>query len=140
MEKEIEIRITFPGDKKVNAEFDGFVVKTDQPVKYGGDNSAPAPLDYFFASIGTCTGFYILSFCEKRKIPTENISLVQRIEYGKTTDGKTSIERIIIEILVPADFPEKYHNALIKVAENCIVKKTIMNPPKFETRTVVQRA
>jgi putative redox protein len=139
MEKEIEIKVTFPGGKKVDAEFDGFVVKTDQPVKYGGDNSAPAPLDYFFASIGTCAGFYILSFCEKRKIPTENISLVQRIEYGKTTDGKTFLERIVIEILVPADFPEKYHNALVKAAESCAVKKTIMNPPKFEIRTVVQR-
>src|SRR4030043_1497355 len=137
MEKAIEIKITFPGGKKVNAEFDGFVVKTDQPVKYGGDNSAPAPLDYFFASIGTCAGFYILSFCEKRKIPTENISLVQHIEYGKTTDGKIFLERIIIEILVPTDFPEKYHNALVKAAESCAVQKTIMNPPKFEIRTAV---
>ena len=135
----MEIKITFPGDKKVNAEFDGFVIKTDQPAKYGGENSAPSPYDYFLASIGTCAGFYILSFCDKHKIPTENISLVQRIEYGRTTDGKTFLERIVIEILVPSGFPEKYHNALTKAAESCAVKKTIMNPPKFEIRTAVQR-
>jgi putative redox protein len=134
----MEINITFPGGKKVNAEFDGFVVRTDQPVKYGGENSAPAPYDYFLASIGTCAGIYILSFCQERKIPTEQVSLRQRLEFGKTPEGKSFIDKILIEILIPQDFPEKYHNALIKVADQCAVKKAIMNPPKFEIRTVVQ--
>lgn len=134
----MEIKITFPGGKRVNAEFDGFVIKTDQPVKYGGENSAPSPYDHFLASIGTCAGFFILSFCEKRNIPTENISLVEHLEHGKTKDGKTFIEKIVLEIIVPPDFPEKYHSALIKVADQCSVKKTILNPPKFEVRTMVK--
>jgi putative redox protein len=134
----MEINISFPGGKKVNAEFNGFVVRTDQPVKYGGENAAPAPYDYFLASIGTCAGIYILSFCQERKIPTERVSLRQRLEFGKTPEGKSFIEKILIEIHVPQDFPEKYHNALIKVADQCAVKKAIMNPPKFEIRTVVQ--
>lgn len=133
----MEIKITFPGGKRVNAEFEGFVIKTDQPVKYSGENSTPSPYDYFLASIGTCAGFFVLSFCEKRNIPTENISLAERLEYGKTKDGKTFIEKIVLEIIVPPDFPEKYHNALIKVADQCSVKKTILSPPKFEVKTKV---
>jgi len=81
----------------------------------------------------------VLSFCEKRNIPTEHISLIQRNEYGKRDEGKTFLEKIIIEIIVPPGFPEKYHNALIKVADQCAVKKTIMNPPKFEVKTIVQQ-
>jgi putative redox protein len=107
-------------------------------VKYGGENSAPSPYDHFLASIGTCAGFFVLSFCEKRNIPTENISLVERLEHGKTKDGKTFIEKIVLEIIVPPDFPEKYHSALIKVADQCSVKKAILNPPKFEVRTMVK--
>ncbi len=122
----------------MNAEFNGFVVKTDQPVKYGGENSAPSPYDYFLASLGTCAGIYILGFCQERKIPTERVSLTQRLEYGKTPEGKTFIDKIVIEILVPQEFPEKYHNALVKVADQCAVKKTILNPPKFEIRTIVK--
>jgi len=80
----------------------------------------------------------VLSFCEKRNIPTEHISLIQRNEYGKRDEGKTFLEKIIIEIIVPPAFPEKYHNALIKVADQCAVKKTIMNPPQFEVKTIVQ--
>jgi ribosomal protein S12 methylthiotransferase accessory factor len=135
----MEIKITFPGGKKVNAEINGFIIHTDQPLKYGGEGSAPSPFEHFLASIGTCAGFYVLSFCDKREISTEKISLVQRLEYGKTENGKTFIEKIVIEIIVPPAFPEKYHKALIKVADHCAVKKTIMNPPKFEIKTIVRK-
>jgi ribosomal protein S12 methylthiotransferase accessory factor len=134
----MEIKISFPGKKRVNAEFNGFVITTDQPPKYGGDGSAPSPFDHFLASIGTCAGIYVLGFCEERKIPTEHISLIQRLEYGKTQDGKAFIEKIVIEIGVPSDFPEKYHKALVKVADQCAVKKIIMHPPLFEIRTSVK--
>ena len=133
----MEIKITFPGRKRVDAEMNGYVIRTDQPAKYGGDASAPAPFDYFLASIGTCAGIYVLSFCEERKIPTEGISLVQRLEYGEKETGKKFIEKIVIEITVPPSFPEKYHKTLIKVADRCAVKKAIMNPPKFEVNTRV---
>ena len=133
----MEIKITFPGRKRVDAEMTGYVIRTDQPAKYGGDASAPAPFDYFLASIGTCAGIYVLSFCEERKIPSEGISLVQRLEYGEKETGKKFIEKIVIEITVPASFPEKYLKTLIKVADQCAVKKAIMNPPKFEVKTQV---
>jgi putative redox protein len=138
VEDAIEIKITFPGGQKVNAEINGFTVQTDQPPKYGGEGSAPSPFEYFLASIGSCAGVYVLGFCEKRKIPTENISIIQRLEYIKLKDDKTYLDKIIIEILVPPSFPEKYHSALIKVADQCAVKKTIMSPPKFEIKTTVK--
>jgi ribosomal protein S12 methylthiotransferase accessory factor len=137
-EEAIEIKITFPGGKKVNAEFHNFTVKTDQSVKDGGEGSAPSPYEYFLASIGTCAGIYVLSFCENRKIPTGHISLEQRLEYRKIDEGKVVLDKIVIDIIVPPTFPEKYHQALMKVADQCAVKKTIMNPPNFEIRTIVQ--
>lgn len=134
----MEITISFPGGKKVNAEFNGMVVKTDQPAKYGGEGSAPSPFEYFLASIGTCAGIFVLSFCQERKIPTEGLSIKQRIEYVPNEAGKPVLDTIALDIHVPADFPQKYHNALIKVADQCAVKKTIANPPKFEVKTVVR--
>jgi len=133
----MEIKITFTGGKKVNAEIDGMVIPTDQPRKYGGEGSAPTPYDHFLASIGTCAGIYVLSFCEERKISTDRISLVERFEAEKKGD-KVVLTKIILEVIVPPEFPEKYHNALIKVIDQCAVKKTIMNPPKFAIRTIVK--
>lgn len=132
----MEIKITFPGGKKVNAEIDGMAILTDQPRKYGGEGSAPTPYDHFLASIGTCAGIYVLSFCEERKIPADRISLVERFEAEKRGD-KVVLTKIILEVIIPPEFPEKYYNALIKVVDQCAVKKTIMNPPQFDIRTVV---
>jgi putative redox protein len=135
----MDITITFPGGKKVNAEVNGMVIPTDQPKLEGGEDSAPGPYFHFLASIGTCAGIYVLSFCQERKIPTDNITLTERLEYATTPEGKSVLDTIAIDINVPPDFPEKYHRALSNVAYQCAVKKTIMNPPKFAIKTVVQK-
>jgi ribosomal protein S12 methylthiotransferase accessory factor len=58
------------------------------------------------------------------------------MEYS-VAEGKTALSKIAININVPPDFPEKYLDAVVRVAEQCAVKKTIMNPPAFEIKTVV---
>lgn len=133
----MEMTITFPGGKRVNAAFDTFTVATDQPPSSGGEGSAPSPFDYFLASIGTCAGIYVLSFCQQRNIATDNISLTQRMEFQPLADGKKRLATVVIDITVPPDFPEKYRHALVKSAELCAVKKAIADPPEFQVRTKV---
>lgn len=127
----MEMKITFPGGEKVNAEFDSRVVETDQPAQAGGEGSAPTPFDYFLASLGTCAGIYVLSFCRSRQIATEGLELTQRMEFDTAQDGKKRLARIAIEIQLPPGFPEKYRNAIVKAAELCTVKKVISDPPDF---------
>lgn len=127
----MEMKITFPGGKKVNAEINSRTVPTDQPLEGGGDGSAPTPFEYFLASLGTCAGIYVLSFCQQRQIATEGLMLHQRMEFIATEDGKRKLARVAIEIDLPPGFPEKYRNAIIKAAELCTVKKVIMDPPEF---------
>ncbi len=134
----MEITITFPGGKKVDASVNGMIVSTDQPKTQGGEGSAPSPYVLFLASLGTCAGIYVLSFCQERGIPTDGISLTERLEYAPGPDGKPILDTIALDINVPPDFPEKYHNALVKVADQCAVKKTIMQPPKFAIKTIVR--
>jgi putative redox protein len=129
------MEITFDGGKIVTAHLSsGHVIKTDQPVNGGGENSAPSPFDLFLASIGTCAGIYIKSFCDNRKVSSENIKLIQTADYNHETGLPKNIK---IEIQLPADFPEKYKEAIINVADLCKVKKTIANPPEFEVITSI---
>lgn len=127
----MDIKITFPGGKKVNAEMSGIVIPTDQPAEDGGEGSAPSPFSYFLASLGTCAGIYVLSFCQVRNIATEGMSLNQKMEFASTEDGKKRLAKVVIVITLPPGFPEKYRNAIIKTAELCAVKKAIMDPPEF---------
>ncbi len=130
----MNMEIYFPGNKRVNADYRGFTIETDQPRMGGGDNAAPAPFDLFLASIGTCAGIYVLSFCQQRNIPTENIRLIQELEHDPATH---LIKRIKIDIKLPANFPEQYKAAVIRSAELCAVKKHMDLPPEFKIITSV---
>ncbi len=127
-----EMEIVFPGNKKVDAIFDGKVIKTDQPIQAGGDGTAPAPFDLFLASIGTCAGIYVLGFCQARGIPTDGIKLIQRMNYNYQ---KRLFDKIELEIILPPEFPEKYKAAVINAADNCAVKKHLLNPPEIIVKT-----
>ena len=129
----MEMEIRYEGGKKVTADFRGFTVKTDQPPEDGGENSAPAPFEFFLASIGTCAGFYVLAFCESRKIDARDITL--RLLDERSVDG-TRLEAVRIEIHLPPEFPEKYRKAVIRSADQCSVKKAIKNPPEFDITCV----
>jgi putative redox protein len=129
-----QMTVTFPGGKCVNATFDGFEIATDQSEKYGGEGAYPEPFQYFLASLATCAGIFVLGFCQKRNIPHDGIRLVQSWDHDEKTHLLTTV-RIAIE--VPADFPDKYHSALVRAASQCTVKKTIENPPEFVVETVV---
>jgi ribosomal protein S12 methylthiotransferase accessory factor len=124
----MEMEIFFDGGKKVNASYNGNVIKTDQPLEAGGEGSAPAPFDLFLASIGTCAGIYVKGFCDQRGIPTDNIRIIQSMEYNHEA---RLIGKINLEIKLPADFPEKYKDAVINVANLCAVKKHLKSPPEI---------
>ena len=128
----MEYTISFEGGKKIHSKFRGFVIQTDQPKEDGGDNTAPTPFDLFLSSIGTCAGFYVLSFCEARELSTSGISLDLK---GLYNEDAGRLETVQLTIQLPAEFPEKYKKALIRTAEQCSVKKAIMNPPVFKIAT-----
>lgn len=125
----MDMIITFDGNKKVNAEYRGHVIKTDQSERAGGDGSAPEPFSLFLASIGTCAGIYAKSFCDQREIPTEGLRIVQSMEYDHQ-EGRISGIKLRIEL--PEEFPDKYKKALIASVNLCAVKRHLQNPPDIK--------
>ena len=129
------MEVTFDGGKVITAHLNDHIIRTDQSVMSGGQNSSPAPYDLFLASIGTCAGIYVKSFCDQRDITSENIKIIQSVEFDSQTKLPANIK---LDIQLPADFPEKYKAAVVNAAELCAVKKTINNPPKFEIITTIK--
>lgn len=125
----MEMDIVFPGGARVDAHFGNLVVQTNQ------DGTAPSPFALFLSSIGTCAGIYVLSFCQNRGLSTEGMRIVQRVHADPAT---RMVERVELEIVVPPGFPEKYHAALVRAANQCAVKKHMESPPEFDVRTRVE--
>ena len=124
----MEMDIVFPGGARVDAITNGMVITTNQ------DGSAPTPFGLFLASIGTCAGIYVASFCQQRGIPTDNIRIKQRMDVNPLT---RMIDHVELDIQLPPDFPEQYKAAVIRSAELCAVKKHLEQPPTFDVHTSV---
>jgi len=123
-----DMQITFPGGKKVAAQWHGFEIMTDQPAPVG-EGSAPTPFDLFLASLGTCAGIFALGFIQSRGLSAEGLGIAVSFERDEATH---LLSRTVMKITPPKDFPAKYLPALVKAAEQCLVKRTMDNPPKFE--------
>lgn len=124
-----EIKVTFPGGKRVDADYKGFLMKTDQPVYAGGEGTAPAPFDLFLGSIATCVGFYVLAFCQSRGYRTDQISVSMQMQKSKE---RKMIDKISFEIQLPPEFPDKYTKAIIKSVDSCAVKAHMVDAPDFD--------
>src|SRR5512132_3138058 len=113
--EEIIVRLT--GGRRVEAQLGEHRVVTDQPRENGGEDSAPSPFQLFLASIGTCAGIFVQGFCAKRGISSEGIRIRERTRY----DDEGTLVAVDLDIEVPASFPEKYREALVRVADQCSV-------------------
>lgn len=131
-----EIVVTLPGGRRVDARIGAHIVHTDQPLSAGGEESAPTPFQLFLASIGACAGIFVQGFCAARKLPTDGIRIVERPAFGE--NGVLLSVDLVVEL--PAAFPEKYRDALVKVVEQCSVKKAIAAQPTFSVRTSLSAA
>lgn len=127
-----EMKVYFEGKKRVVANLFGEIIATDQPVRAGGEGTAPAPFNLFLASLGTCAGIYVKGFCDSRGIPTDQIRIVQGMDFNQQTG---LLSKVVLDIQLPDDFPEKYKEAVIRAADQCKVKMTMMYPPEFEVIT-----
>jgi ribosomal protein S12 methylthiotransferase accessory factor len=124
--------VSFPGGSRVTAHYDGFEISTDQAQDSGGDGTAPEPFDLFLASLATCAGYYVLKFCSSRDISTDGV----RVRQSWERDENNTLVRIRLDIQVPPDYPDKYRKALVRAANTCSVKKTILDPPEITTEVV----
>jgi ribosomal protein S12 methylthiotransferase accessory factor len=122
----MDILITFPGGKRVDARFGDLTVVTDQPVAAGGSGAAVTPFDLFLASLGTCVGYYVLAYCQARGLPTEGLGLVERV----SDDPRTHLPaRVDVEVLLPPGFPDQHRAGVQRAAEHCKVKKMLEARP-----------
>jgi ribosomal protein S12 methylthiotransferase accessory factor len=128
-----EIEVTLPGGRRVDARLGGHVVHTDQPRDNGGEDTAPSPYQLFLASLATCAGIFVQGFCAKRGLATDGVRLALRAE----SDAETGVlERVAIDVHLPPGFPERYRDALVRVVDQCSVKRAIQAQPQFATRIV----
>ncbi len=118
----MDMKITFPDKLRVDAQYGPFDISTNQ------DGSTPPPFALFLASIGTCAGVYVLSFCKQRGLDTDGLEIVQSMD---TDPATRMIKTVNLDIKLPKNFPAKYKDAIMRSADQCAVKQHLIEPPNF---------
>lgn len=136
MNEPLEIVVTLPGGRRVDAQVGAHVVHTDQPRAAGGEESAPTPFQLFLASIGACAGIFVQGFCATRGLPTADIRIRERPHFA----DNGVLASVDLDIELPPTFPEKYRDAVLKVVQQCSVKKAIAAQPQINVRTALAPA
>lgn len=127
------IEVRFPGGKRIDAQVGDFIIQSDQPAKYGGNSTAPAPFDLFLASIATCAGIFAWNFCEMRQLSTAGLTL--NMECIEDTQRKM-LGEIRFHLRLPEGFPDKYRQGIVRAMEQCAVKRHMHQPPDFTVQVV----
>lgn len=122
------MEICFPKGLQVHAKYKDFQIGTDQHEKSGGSGKYPDPFTLFISSIGTCTGIYVLRFCQQRDIQTKDLYLTLNTKMNEQTGLIADID---ITVHTGKDFPVKYKDAVLKAASKCTVKKHLADPPSI---------
>jgi ribosomal protein S12 methylthiotransferase accessory factor len=124
----MEMKINFLDRKQVSVDYRGHTILTDQPKGVGGDEEAPTGFDLFLASLGTCAGFYVQLFCQKRKIPLDAVSMKMEPVFDDESDLLSSLN---ITVTTTDEFPEKYKKTVYNLIDQCAVKKALASPPEI---------
>ena len=128
----MKITVKPTGQMRMDIEVGGFVVKTDLPEDKGGEGTAPNPFQILLVSIAACSSLYALGFFQKRGLSTEGLEMEQHHEFD---EAGARLTKVLTTVKLPAQFPEKYRDALLRSVEKCKVRQTILDPPEFEVTT-----
>jgi ribosomal protein S12 methylthiotransferase accessory factor len=74
-------------------------------------------------------GLYALDFCKRRKIDPGQLKISVDV---RSHDKTHLVEKMIFNIDLAPEFPQKYTSALIRSMKLCYLKKHFEFPPQFE--------
>jgi ribosomal protein S12 methylthiotransferase accessory factor len=83
--------------------------------------------ELFAGALGACIGVYIVDFCRRHDVPVENLRI--RVSWRVVKDP-IRIGEMEAEILIP-NLDEKFRRPLLRVAESCLIHRTVQNPPRI---------
>ncbi|WP_299103966.1 OsmC family protein [uncultured Tenacibaculum sp.] len=95
----------------------------DEPIKAGGDDNAPTPVEYLLTAIGGCVSITLRMYAERKGWDLGEITVNVRQKEELTSEGikKSLIEEISFEKEVTPEQREK----LLEIAGKCPVAKMV---------------
>lgn len=111
------INAKFTGNRKINIEAKGFNIPVDLAKTEGGDGSAPNPFILLMAALLSCSAYHVLLLVERLGMNKEAF----HVELEPGLDANGDMQKALIKVFVPADFPKEREAAMKASVMGCKV-------------------
>ncbi len=101
----------------------------DQPQENGGTEAGMTPPEFLLASLGACAAFYAAEYLRTRKLADRGLSVSVAAEKFK---GPARLGDFRIRVACPILLTGEQRAGLMRSIEHCLVKNTLLNPPRIE--------
>ena len=102
----------------------------DMPRESKGQDQGPSPADFLAASLGACMGMHMALYGQNVSLPCEGMEI--NLVYNLVEEqGRKRIQTITVDVSLPQD-PGERGAALLRAAQNCIVRNTLEKGPAID--------
>jgi putative redox protein len=114
----------------------GHTFVADEPVRDGGTDLGPTPVDYLLGAVGACTAITVRMYAARKQWPLEEAVVELRPAPAvASTSGRAGAARIERRIELRGPLTADQRRRLLTVADRCPVKRALEGGLSFSTRT-----
>ncbi len=108
-------------------------ITADEPEKFNGKDSGPAPFDLLLSSLVACKVITVRMYADRKGWPVEKIDATATIVEW---DGRAA-SKIEVDMDFEGDLTDEQKQRLLTIAEQCPVQKTLQAGLTVETMLAV---
>jgi len=118
------------------------VLRGDEPVDAGGNDTGPNPYEYLLAALGSCMAMTLLLYARRKRIPLEGVAVVledSRIHAQDCADCESTqgfVTDIHCGIELKGQLSEEQRARLLEIAGRCPVHRALTGEIKIRERLV----
>ncbi len=117
-----EVVTRYLGDMLFETQLGNHAIRIDVPDSMGGSDRGPTPPELFVASLGSCVGAFVASYCDKAEIDMDGMNVV--VSFDKASNP-TRLTNLQVKVNMPNDGCKNREKAIKMAASHCPVHETI---------------
>lgn len=122
------VHVAHRGGDRFDINVRGHLIRADQPVSDGGEDTGPTPTELFIASLAACVAFYARRYLDRHALSTDGLAVEADFSMGSRP---ARVARIEVRLTIPDDVPAERREALLAVASHCTVHNSLLTTPEI---------
>ena len=125
---------------EINVNDSEHIVRVDEPIAVGGDNTGPTPYDMLLGALSACKIVTTQMYAKRKQWPLEGVEVNMRTRkvHAKDceiaeSDPNARIDVIDTEIRFLGDLDEEQIERLKEISERCPVQRTLTSETIIKT-------